>query len=94
MLASVSGHLHAAVEAVAVALDALQAAPAGARVLAAVDQAAAETAALKQDLTAQVLRRMVIEIETCHRAELANSPRLEVALTATRLALQIDPRWV
>lgn len=47
--------MRAAVAAVAVALAALQAAPAGAGVLAALDQAAAEVAVLRPDLTAQVL---------------------------------------
>jgi hypothetical protein len=90
----VPDELRAAVDAVAVALAALQAAPAGAGVLATVDQAAAEVAALEQDLTFQALRRVVIEIEACHRAGLADSPRLGVACRAARVALQIDARWV
>jgi hypothetical protein len=90
----VPDELRAAVDAVAVALAALRAAPAGAGVLAAVDQSAAEVAALEQDLSFLALRRVVIEIEVCHRAGLADSPRLEAACRAARVALLIDPRWV
>ena len=89
----VADDLRAAIEQVGVALDALRAAPAGAGVLAAVDQAAAAVAALQPDLTVLSLRRTLLEIEMCHRAGLTDSPSLDIALSAVRLALEIDPRW-
>jgi hypothetical protein len=50
-------------------------------------------AALQADLTVLSLRRTLVEIEMCHRAGLTDSPSLDIALSAVRLALEIDPRW-
>ncbi|QJY51154.1 hypothetical protein [Pseudonocardia broussonetiae] len=86
--------LRAAVEAVAVALDALRAAPGAVAVIGAVDQAAAAVAVLEPDLTGQVLQQLVLTIEHGHRVGLAHSPQLERAYRAAAVALQIDPRWV
>jgi hypothetical protein len=60
----------------------------------AVDQAGAAVAVAEPDLTAQVLQRLVVTIEHCHRAGLAHSPQLQTARRAAAVALQVDPRWV
>jgi hypothetical protein len=59
-----------------------------------VDQAAAPVAVLTPDLTGQTPRRLVIDIEHCHRSGVARSPRLETNLGAAMLALLTDPRWM
>jgi hypothetical protein len=53
------GDLRAAVDAAAEAVASLQAAPGSVAALSAVDQAAAAAAVLEQDLTAEVLQRLV-----------------------------------
>jgi hypothetical protein len=93
MLGVMAGDLRVAVEQISVALDELRAGPVGGAVLAAIDQAAAAVAALGPDMTVLCLRRTLLEIEACHRDGLTTSPRLEIALSAVRLALQIDPHW-
>jgi hypothetical protein len=90
----VSDDLYAAVEAVAVALDALCAAPHAVAVTAALDQAAAAAALLEPDRTGQVLQLLVGTIERCHRVGRASLPQLQAACRAAEMALQIDPRWV
>lgn len=94
MLGVVPDDLRAAVEAVAVALAALRAAPGAVAVIGAVDQAGAAVAVLEPDLTRQVLQQLVVTIEHCRRAGLAESPQLEIARRAAAAALQIDLRWV
>lgn len=89
-----SDQLRAAVEAVAVALDALRAASTSVAVTAALDQARAAAGALEPDPTGQVLARLVERIEHCHRAGLGHSPQLESACRAAAVALRIDLRWV
>jgi hypothetical protein len=92
MLSSMAAQLRAAATTVGVALDMLRTAPGSPAVLGAVDQAAAAVAVLTPDLTGQALRRLVIDIEHCHRSGVAHSPRLETDLRAAMLALLIDPR--
>jgi precorrin-4 methylase len=88
------GDLRATVDAVAEAVAALQAAPDSVAALSAVDQAAASAAVLEQDLTAEVLQRLVIHMQHCHRAGLADSPTLAASCRAVRVALLLDPRWL
>ena len=84
--------LRVPVEAVAVALSALRTDPTAARVLATLDQAAAEVATRKPDLTAQALLRILTNIEYCHRTGQEHSPQLEMACRTAAIAVQIDPR--
>jgi hypothetical protein len=92
MLGVMPAQLRAAAEAVGVALDALRAAPESPAVRGAVDQATAAVAVLTPDLTAQALRCLVLDIEACHLAGVAESPRLAAALRLAAVALHIDPR--
>jgi hypothetical protein len=94
MLSNMPAQLRAASATVGVALETLHAAPGSPAVLGAVDQAAAAVAVLTPDLTGQALRRLVIDIEHCHRSGVAHSPQLETDLRAAMLALLTDPRWV
>lgn len=86
-----SDELRTAVEAIGVALDALEDAPGSPMVLAAVDQAAAAVATLEPGLTAQTLQRLLAMIAQCHQAGMAHSRQLEAALRAAVVALQIAP---
>jgi hypothetical protein len=88
------GDLRAAVDAVAEAVATLQAAPGSVAALSAVDQAAAAVAVLEQDLTAEVLQRLVIHMEHCRWAGLAHSPTLAASCRAVGVALLLDPRWL
>jgi hypothetical protein len=68
--------------------------PRPARVVASVDQATAAVATLEHDVTAEVLRRLLVTIEGSHRAGLGHSTRLEASARTVGIALQIDPRWL
>jgi hypothetical protein len=85
--------LNLAVNAVATALAALRAEPRSSAVRTAVDRAWAAVDALHHDLTAEVLHRLVVSIEDCHRDGVAHSPRLAVCRRSTSVALRLDPRW-
>jgi hypothetical protein len=85
--------LDVAVEAVTTALAELRAAPGSAAVRNAVDMAASAVDALDPDLTAEVLHRLVVSVENCHRDGVPHSPRLAVCRRSTSVALRLDPRW-
>ncbi|HEY1971019.1 MAG TPA: hypothetical protein VGH89_23900 [Pseudonocardia sp.] len=88
-----SGELDVAVDAVTAALAALRAEPRSSAVHTAVQRATAAVDALTPDLTAEVLHRLVVSIEDCHRDGVSNSARLAVCRRSTSVALRLDPRW-
>lgn len=88
-----SEDLNRAVHAVTTALAALRAEPRSDAVHEAVEHAASAVRELDHDLTAEVLHRLVVSIEDCHRNGVAQSPRLSVCRRSTSLALRLDPRW-
>lgn len=89
-----AGDLRAAVEDIWAALILLRADPRSADLVGVVDQVRAAVAALERDLMAEALRRLLINIEECHRAGMAHSPELEASCRTVTIALLIDPRWV
>jgi hypothetical protein len=88
-----STDLDLAVRAVTTALAALRAEPRSTDVRTAVDRATEAVDALDHDLTAEVLHRLVVSIEDCHRSGVSTSPRLAICRSSTRRALRLDPRW-
>ena len=64
------------------------------RVAAALQHAGDAVAVLPTDLTAVVLRRLVVAVTDCHHDGVAHSTRLAVCLHSASVALHLDPRWV
>ena len=50
-------------------------------------------AELPTNLTAVVLRRLIIAATDCHHDGVAHSARLAVCLRSASIALRLDPRW-
>ena len=85
--------LDRAVTAVNAALTALRRDPRSTGVAAALRQGADAVAELPTDLTAVVLRRLIIAATDCHHDGVAHSARLAVCLHSATSALHLDPRW-
>jgi hypothetical protein len=85
--------LDRAVTAVNAALTALRRDPCSPGVAAALRQGGDAVAQLPTNLTAVVLRRLIIAATDCHHDGVAHSARLAVCLRSASIALRLDPRW-
>jgi hypothetical protein len=85
--------LDRAVTAVNAALTALRRNPCSPGVAAALRQGGDAVAQLPTNLTAVVLRRLIIAATDCHHDGVAHSARLAVCLRSASIALHLDPRW-